>query len=257
MDKRFFLALLLTAIVVVATPLLFPGSLRRSVPPVVVDSSARRNAVPDSVRGASTAPAATAAVSPAIGSTSAPIAATATVETTTVHVLRSTYGISSRGAAPVSVVLDSYPSRRPHTGAARAADLARPHEPLLHYRLALGRDTVALDTVALQPDVRAATAAQPVLTYAGTAAGHAVRVAYQFVPDSFIVRQRTTVDGAPVGSSLLVDLPRTLASNEADSVEDMSHLAVSYRTPRGEVTSVGFGKIDSAETRVASALMGV
>jgi YidC/Oxa1 family membrane protein insertase len=57
------------------------------------------------------------------------------------------------------------------------------------------------------------------------------------------------VPDAPAGSSLLVELPRTLRSNEADTTDDLNHLAVSYRA-RGEVSSVGFGKLDSAETRL-------
>jgi YidC/Oxa1 family membrane protein insertase len=64
------------------------------------------------------------------------------------------------------------------------------------------------------------------------------------------VRVRATVADAPPGSRLLVDLPRTLASNEPDTAEDIGHLAVSYRTAHGDVSSVGFGKVDSAETRV-------
>lgn len=246
MDKRFFLALLLTAMVVVATPLLFPGATRQPVPPVVVDSSARRAAP-----AADTVPAARVQAPAAIGSVSAPIQPAVTVETTTVHAQRSTYGFSSRGAAPVSVTLDSYPSRRPgKAGQARAVELVHPSMPLARYRLALGRDTIALDSIALQKDAPAAgTAGAQSLSYSGVAAGHPVRVAYQFVPDSFIVRVRTTVADAPAGSSLLVDLPRTLASNEPDTVEDMNHLAVSYRTPRGEVSSVGFGKVDTNEVR--------
>jgi YidC/Oxa1 family membrane protein insertase len=58
-----------------------------------------------------------------------------------------------------------------------------------------------------------------------------------------------TAQGAPAGSSLLVDLPRTLASNEPDSLDDMGHLAVSFRA-RNEVRSVGFSKLDTAEARV-------
>src|SRR3954465_4794739 len=110
MDKRFFLALLLTAIVVVATPLLFPGSARKPVPSIVVDSAAAvRAAMPESASTASnvSAPAVAVAASAVQNQPPAP------VETTTVHVARSTYAFSSRGAVPVSVVLDSYPALNP------------------------------------------------------------------------------------------------------------------------------------------------
>jgi YidC/Oxa1 family membrane protein insertase len=249
MDKRFFLALLLTAIVIVATPLLFPGATRRPVPAVVVDSAAARRTIAASAASPETS--ATASIA-ANSTTQVPNAspAIAPVETTTVHAQRSSYRFSSRGGAPISVSLDSFPSQRQVNGARAPVELALPRMPLMHYRLAIGRDTVALDDVALQADAQGISGASPQLSYSGTAAGHPVRIAYQFVPDSFIVRVRATVPDAPAGSSLLVDLPRTLASNEADTTEDLRHLAVSFRTTRGDVNSVGFGKVDSAETRV-------
>ena len=249
MDKRFFLALVLTAIVIVATPLLFNGGNRRPVTPTVADS-ARRGPTTDTslvtppVQSpiAATATTTTAAV-PSNSSVSAPITA---VETTTVHTAHATYVLSSRGAAPVSVVLDSYPSRRPGT-TGRPVNLVRPHAPLMRYRLALGRDTVALDTVPLRVE-KHDVAGAPAVTYAGNVAGHAVQLAYTFVPDSFLVRVSGAVVGAPAGSALLIDLPTTLASNEPDTLDDMGHLAVSYRR-RGEVKSVGFGKLDSTVVR--------
>lgn len=251
MDKRFFLALLLTAIVIVATPLLFPGATRRPVPAIVQDSAAARRAVAAAGdTGATTLPAAVVNSTTPVPTAPSVAVPASPVETTTVHAQRSTYAFSSRGAVPISIALDSYPSRHPTTGAHKPVDLARPRVPLARYHLAIGRDTISLDSIPLATEAQGIAGPAPQLNYSGTAAGHQVRIAYQFVPDSFIVRVRATVQDAPAGSSLLVDLPRTLASNEPDSVEDLGHLAVSFRTARAEVNSVGFGKIDSAETRV-------
>jgi YidC/Oxa1 family membrane protein insertase len=251
MDKRFFLALVLTAIVIVATPLLFPGAGRRAVAPVATDtlrSGARvqREALPAvaSAPGVHVAPAA----QPSNSSVSAPIAVQGMVsaETTTVHTPRSTYAFTSRGAAPISVVLDSYPSRRPgNTG--RPVELVQRRAPLARYRLALGRDTIALDTVPMQL-VQRETAGTPGLAYAASVAGHAVRIGYSFVPDSFLVRVTGSVADAPAGSALLVDLPHTLTSNEPDTLDDIGHLAVSFRR-RSEVKSVSFSKLDTTEVR--------
>ena len=49
---------------------------------------------------------------------------------------------------------------------------------------------------------------------------------------------------------LVTRLPATLAPNEADTIDDLNHLAVSYRSSRGEVNSVSFAKLDSTIVRV-------
>jgi YidC/Oxa1 family membrane protein insertase len=69
---------------------------------------------------------------------------------------------------------------------------------------------------------------------------------------SYLVRVSANISGAPTGSSILIGLPETLLANEADTVDDLNHLAVSYRPTRGEVTSVAFAKLDSAEIRSES-----
>jgi YidC/Oxa1 family membrane protein insertase len=247
MDKRFFLALVLTAIVIVATPLLFPGTRKPASGPRAMPTidSARRT---DRPAAATTVPTTAQPVTPATPSANSSTSAlnAVAVETTTVRTARSTYGFTSRGGVPVSVVLDSYPSRHP-SGTGRAVELGGQRTPLARYRLALGRDTIALDTIPLRGEQRD-VAGVPTLAYTGSVLGQAVRIGYTFVPDSFLVRVTGTVAGAPAGSALLVDLPRTLRSNEPDTLDDMGHLAVSYRQ-RGEVKSVGFSKLDTAETR--------
>ena len=155
---------------------------------------------------------------------------------------RSTYAFTSRGAVPVSVVLDSYPSRRP-SAAGHRVELVQPRAVLARYR----RRTVALDTVPMRP-VQRDTLGVPRLAYTGDVAGHAVRIGYAFVPDSFLVRVTSQVANAPAGSTLLLDLPHTIRSNEPDTLDDMGHLAISYRT-RSEVKSVGFSKLDTTEVR--------
>ena len=244
MDKRFFLALVLTAIVIVATPLLFPGATRRSVAPVVVDST-RGPVATDIVASPVLIPGPTTPVPPVREVGVLPPGG-APIETTTVRTGRSTYGFSSRGAAPVSIVLDSYPSRRPRWSG-RRVELVPANTPLTRYRMVLGRDTIALDTVPMRATQRV-DAGNTSLSYAGTLAGHVVRIEYVVIPDSFLVRVTGAATNAPAGSALLVDLPRTIVSNEPDTLDDMGHLAISYRR-RSEVKSVGFSKLDSAEVR--------
>jgi YidC/Oxa1 family membrane protein insertase len=260
MDKRFFLALLLTAIVIIAPPLFLNRGARR--PPVAAtDSTSRTPARSDS--GSSTAPtipvekvASTSpeAASPTAGATASPATP---AETTTVQTHRSRYGFSSQQAAPVSVVLDSYPSRRPAGGTLKAtgregreaSELLPSRSPLARYRLALGRDTIALDTVSLHQDVKQSPTGSTV-SYTGTVAGRPLALEYRVASDSFLLHVNASVGGAPPGSALLIGLPRTLRSNEPDTLDDIGHLAVSYRLGSGDIESVSFSKLDSTTTRV-------
>jgi YidC/Oxa1 family membrane protein insertase len=250
MDKRFFLALLLTAIVIVAPPLLFQrGGTRRTtsgidssrVTPNHVDNANAQPVVGATAPNPQNTPVATA---PAAGVTLLPVS----VETTTVETRLARYRFTSRGAAPISVVLDSYPSRRPSAGKS-ASELLPPHAALARYRLALGADTIALDTVPLQPQRTQAGTGSPSLTYTGSAAGRPITLTYRVVADSFLLRVTASVTGAPAGSALLLGLPRTLQSNEPDTLDDIRHLAVSYRLSSGDIESVAFSKLDSAELR--------
>jgi len=257
MDKRFFLALLLTAIVIVAPPLFLNRGARG--PAAVADSTRPTSPRLDNAVTVPTAPT-TATVSPP---TTTPLlqpgvtTPTAPVETTTVQTRRSRYAFSSQGAAPISVVLDSYPSRRPTSGDPKAirrevrepSELLPPRAPLARYRLALGRDTIALDTVLLRAQVRNGPTG-PMVSYSGTIGGRPLALDYAIVPDSFLLHVSASVTGAPAGSALLIGLPRTLRSNEPDTLDDISHLAVSYRLGSGDIESVGFSKLDSTETRV-------
>jgi YidC/Oxa1 family membrane protein insertase len=250
MDKRFFLALLLTAIVIVAPPLLFQNKSGPRPSTTLADSSRSSATVPS----ASSTPAvpATAAGATPISAAPVPVGAPASplpavVETTTVRTKLATYAFSSRGGVPISVTLDSYPSRRP--GAAKqASELLPSRMALSRYRLALGRDTIALDSVALRGEVKSGSTG-PSVIYTGTVAGKPLVLAYDIVPDSFLLHVSATVAGAPAGSALLVDLPHTLRSNEPDTLEDIGHLAVSYRTNSGDIESVAFSKLDSTEVR--------
>src|SRR5690242_5998162 len=107
MDKRFFLTLLLTAIVSVGTPFLFPNS--RRTPVRTVDSAQVRASRADSgtpasssvpapgIQAAVTAPATTAPQGTASGAVTA--TAAERPETTVVDTRLATYAFSSHGAA--------------------------------------------------------------------------------------------------------------------------------------------------------------
>jgi len=249
MDKRFFFALLLTAIVIIAPPLFFQkGGIQRATPSV--DTSRARNRADSATKQATAAPSAGAAtqnMGASIASPQTPAIVQSPVETTTVETRLARYRFTSQGAVPISVALDSYPSRRP--GAANAASQLLPAKTALaHLRLALGADTIALDTVSLRGQTTSGTTG-PTVTYTGTVAGRPLTLSYAVAADSFLLRVAANVAGAPAGSALLLALPKTLQSNEADTLDDMRHLAVSYRLKSGDIESVAFSKLDSAEVR--------
>ena len=248
MDKRFFLALVLTAAVIVVVPLLFPSAERRAVVTTVNDSTPRAARATDSVPRVATQRAADTATRSASSGAGATTVAVPPVraETTTLHARHATYAFTSHGALPIAATLDSYPSRRP-ASTAGAVHLVPPGGALLRLRLAQERDTIALDTLPFR--VEHADAAS--LTYATSVNGAALRVTYAVVPDSFLLRVGTRVTGASPRSALLIELPRTLRSNEPDTLDDLNHLAVSYRS-RGDVSNVPFSKLDSTQLRTES-----
>ena len=249
MNNRFFLALVLTAIVIVVTPRLFPtAAFKGTLVSTQTDSVRPRDTTTPqspveaaSISADKTSPRTTdsAVVNPAIVG----------VETTTVRSTHTSYAFSSRGGVPVSIALDRYLSHRKGLRG-QSVELIGPHRALLSYQLVSGRDTIHLDTVPLRIEQQSSSAGS--VTYSGEAGGHRVRLAY-VVPadtiDSYLVHVTATVEKTTPGSVLLIGLPRTLQPNEADTVEDQNHLAVSYRS-RAEINSVAFSKLDSTEARI-------
>src|SRR5436305_556857 len=133
MDKRFFLALFLSLIVIAISQLLFPPPKR---PAVAKNSGTNPNGAASSTQTATPTSGAsnrTAAVSAAADiPAAAPIAttsATALSETTMVQTGRVAYTFTSEGAAPTSVVIRDYQNRS--TGG--AVDLGTPGLTLLRY----------------------------------------------------------------------------------------------------------------------------
>jgi YidC/Oxa1 family membrane protein insertase len=241
MDKRTLLALALMAIVLVVTPMFF----RQPRPPApVVDTTAAATAT------APTTPNGTAAVAPTpVPSPTTPSVAPADTgrvprqppTTTTLTTPKAAFVLANPGAAPTSVSVPSFRDLSPKTPKGTPVQLRAGNAPLLRFRLALGRDTIALDTVQF-------TVTQ--LGSATTFASPFLRLTYQPASDGFRTEVRGEVPNAQPGTALLIDLPPTLESVEADSLDDARHLAYGFRRPRRDVESVPFSKLDSLVTRV-------
>jgi len=239
MDKRTLLALALMALVIVVTPMVFPGARRTT--PRAADTT-RPSAPPTATTIVEAPP--TPVAAPSRPPSTAPVLSRPTAaETTVVSTARVRYALVSPGAAPLSVQLRGYRDLR--LGASDTMALGETNARLLHYRLALGKDTVNLDTVAFTrqesgPMVRFTSASPP------------VTIAYTLSQDGFVTSVRGSVANAPTNSSLLVDLPQYLRSGEADTLDDERHLAYGYKLNRRDVSSVSFGKLEPGATKVDS-----
>jgi YidC/Oxa1 family membrane protein insertase len=235
------------AIVIIITPVLFPGA-RRNVAdsvalaakadsqrtgaasstnaPISADTAAVRTAIP-----------ATVGVAPA---TSVPTAAPRTApESVVIATSRSALVLGNPGAAPISARIQGYEGLRPGRRDT-SVTLSPASGPLLHYRLVKGADTIALDTVSFNVAVNGTTTTftSPLLT-----------LSYRLT-DGYRTEVRGTVPNATAGTSLLINLPATLRSNEADTLDDQRHLAYGYRVPVREPESIPFSKIDPGVSRV-------
>lgn len=264
MDKRTILALVLVAIVIIITPKLFPSTTsRRSVVP---DSTAKRStaiAVPiDSAsRSAMPAPAdttpvgrASAAVVLRSDSATLPNAGQAArAETTTVRSSAAQYDFTNMGAVPVDVRLLGYQALDKSGG---NVVLSTGSGPLIDLRVLAPSDTIALRdvpfTVAKSAGLRGIG---EVLTYSATVKSRPIVVKYSVVPDSFVAHVEGTVGNDAAGTAasyLLVTLPPTIHSFEADSLDDHNHLAFAIKPVTRAAEGIGFGKLDPGEKRVVS-----
>jgi YidC/Oxa1 family membrane protein insertase len=252
MDKRTFLALLLTALVIVMTPLLFQGTMSRRQPPAADTNATRTVAPPNANVGATTTPV-QAAPTPPVAAPSAQAVAGTRVAADTVAVRDdgARYAFTTAGASPLTVTLDDtlYRSLRPgERGQALVVGPSAGGGPLLRYRLvpAAGSDTIALDTIPFS-----ATQAGSTVTFTSTR-GPQVRLAYELVPGSYLVRVRGQVTGASGPGQILITLPPTLRSAEADTLDDIRHLSYGYKAEPGDVASVPFNDLEPTRIRTDS-----
>ncbi len=267
MDRRFILALVLTAAVVMGTPLLFPDASRPPVGAVASDSlitdslgvgtpgagpavaGVGPSAITDTANSTDVAAraASVAAGVPDSGMLAAQPAPVIPVETTTVTTPLAAYRFSNSGAALIGTTLERYTSLR-EGEATQKVELGRGGEPLVHYRLVVPGDTISLDQVRFQLEQEAGSADEiGSLTYSGAVDGMQVRIAYTFRPDSYRVAVRGSVANAPARSYLLMDMPSGLSSSEADEKDDVNHMGYVYKPVTDNATSILFRKLDPGE----------
>ena len=249
MDKKTLLAIALTALVIVVTPMIFP-SRQTPVPP---PDSARAIAGTSVTRADSVVPAPALsagtpapAVSPATRSAGAQ-AAPRTPQFTTIRTARATYTLSSAGGVPVEVTLPEYQSLRPGVAKGVPVQLIEPGDRLVRLSLRASSQVIALDTVWFQAGPQRQEGSATVVTLTSTSLASPVSLTYRFPADSFVVNLEGSVPSArgAAGAQLTAWLPTRLRSDEADVRDDTRHLAVAYRLGVSDARGVAYRSIDT------------
>jgi YidC/Oxa1 family membrane protein insertase len=247
MDRRTLLALMLTAIVIVVTPMLFK-SPPRQLPSVDTVSVIPRDTVP-ATSPSVPAPAPTTPRRDATRPPPAVSVAPARPETTIVRTAHAVYGILNIGAAPASVTLPEYRSLRPGSARETQVNILEPGARLFQLVLAGDADTIAIDTLRFRALPQSLEGNTIVQSFQSESTSPAISLTYRFPRDSFVMRVEGATSASAGPRRLLVTLPPRVRSEEADVVDDTRHLAVAYRTGPGEIENVPFHDLDSLTSR--------
>jgi len=249
MDKRFFLALFLSLVVIALSQLLFP-------PPKPVPSSSRSANSSDSATRVSTAASSTAKTTgPSVGpaptsvgvASSTATAAPSVAETFSAITPKAVFTFSNVGAVPVSVVLRDYKNRSVTGG---PVAFGSPGNPVMGYRLITPADTVDLSKLAFAPSRTTRANGDEVVTYATTAGSHTISISYTIPHDtsaSYLIRVDGRISGVQSPAYLITALPKTIQPTEADTIGDHRTLAYSFKPLKDHSRSVLFGSLDPGE----------
>lgn len=239
MDRRMLLAVVLMFGVIVITPKLFPSRPAASRPNAVTTAG------PSSTLPSTTAPSprlTPAPVTTAVRDTAPLVPAT----TVTFQDNHSTARLSSAGASLESVDMRGFKALGGEKG--DRVQLSAGSQPLLSYRiLSSAGDTTWLSKTTF------AVSSSPTsdrVTFQGTAGAYGVSIGYHAVRDSFLLRVSGAIAQAPGGSFLLVDMPSTLRSYEADTLGDHASLAYAVRPARRSAQAVKFASLSPGELEV-------
>lgn len=259
MDKRTILALALVAVVIIVTPKLFPTA----TVPTPGTTTADTTAVPGAPTVGQDTPAATgAAVDPAPAGEATRVRQPAALpevaestdavraESTSVGGNSAEFIFSNMGASVLEVELPAF----------RALDKVHDHvtltsggTPLISYRVLGAVDTLALSSVPFQLERSTTASGANVLVYRGTDRGRSLEIKYTVVPDSFITRVEGTIGPDPAGNParfVLINLPSTFHSFEADSSDDRNHFAYAAKPKVRNAEGIPFGDLDPGERKL-------
>ena len=255
MDKRFVLALVLTSLVVIATPLIFPPQ-RPATSTITGRDSTNRDPAPASTDTTRTAPIAQPSApvlsqpAPAGGQpaiSAAEIVQNAAVDTTEIVGKNADFRFVNAGARLVSADLHHFRSYRP--GRAEIT-LRGEFDPLVRYQLLdPAGDTINLDNVLFQrsESPAAGNAKGSMLTYRGATRIGTLVIEYLVTPDNYMAMVTGRIEQQTTPATLLIWLPGGIRSEEADAADDRSHLAFAVKARRESAERIRFGDLDAGE----------
>jgi YidC/Oxa1 family membrane protein insertase len=251
MDRRTIVALVLVAAVIVLTPRLFPGR-PRSQPSALIDTTRNRVPSSDSVAKLSRTESKQLEAAPATRTPDTTAAASrARADSIVLGDAIAAFHFSSVGASIQGVELKGFRALRPGGGNLWIRSVS---EPLLRFRGVTANDTIAFDQVVFGIQSRSADAKNLNAEFRGGIGTDSLTIRYTVVPDSFVVHIAGALTGrlSQTGAGfLLLQLPPTLQSFEADSVDDQRHLAFAFMPSRDDAKGIPFGKLDPGERRIA------
>jgi YidC/Oxa1 family membrane protein insertase len=247
MDRRTVIALLLVAVVVLITPRLFPtrptaAAAKRDT--VVATPSTTREKVDVAI----TAEAPAGVMAPR--KLNRPVEAAPLIEVSSVEDSLAKYEFSSLGAAIRRVDLKKHRGLGSLGGNASLVDA---DQPLIGYRVLVDGDTVSFRETAF---ATLKTAGALGVDFQGKAKGIPAQIQYRVVPDSYVVRvtgrigAEDSTDRRP--AFLLLDLPATLQSFEADTLADQASLSYAVKPARRSAEAIPFRDLDPGERRIVA-----
>jgi YidC/Oxa1 family membrane protein insertase len=247
MDKRLSIALLLTAIIVAVTPILFPTPRRAATTTTAARGQTSHDSVVSKTAANVVAPPVQSPVSTVDSAKTSETVSAIAPQISTINTARSTYQFSNIGAAPVSVVMKDYKNLSPVKG---VVNLMVPGRSLIRYSLVLQRDTIPLDKIAFQGTESTNAAGGKVVTYQAAVNGVPVSISYDVSPDKYVVKVSGRVSAGATRSFLLIDMPSGLPITESDTLGDLRTLSYSFKPARANARGVPFGKLDPGEKRL-------
>lgn len=271
MEKRVVLAVVLTIGVIYLSNLLFPSP----EPPVVsvpADSALVRGApddlagdpgAADTVRnrtGAEAAEESPALVEPEAPEIESVLRGEASEAGDTVTVVSDVVRLrfSTVGAALTSAEILQYESYTPNGAGEHPVELIRPGDRVFGFRVAMGGDTVRLDSQEFEVDrlelqlSRENPVDSLVFRYPFPSGSAEFVVTYRFQIDSYLVDVSGRLEGVgDRGYSILTSLGEGLRTNEKEPADDYRQLAYVVRGQGGDIESEGLDKVDPGSVQLA------